>query len=98
MFRIATGFFTWDVYRWALVFFSAALLSWACVALCLKFCGGGLFPEKKGGVEVQAMFPAERFVTAFAKVFVLPWNDLPAGGLCGIAALFILFVIAVFTG
>lgn len=98
IFRIATGFFIWDVYKWLLVFLLPALLACLAVNSALKIRGGRLVPKKHHKVHDHAeMLPAERFAAAFSKTFVEPWGNLSASPLIGIAALTLLLVIAVFS-
>ena len=41
-FRISTGFFIWDVYRWLLVFLLSALVAWLVVNIAVRRRGGRL--------------------------------------------------------
>lgn len=98
-FRISTGFFIWDVYKWLLVFLLSALVAWLVVSIAVKRRGGRLFPEPRRRVQEQsAVLPVERFIAGFSRVFIEPWGELPSCGLFGIAALTILFVITIFLG
>ena len=94
--RISTGFFTWDVYKWLLVFLVAAAAGAAVVCLCARFAGSRTEPAREGGEVAFPMFPSERFIAAFAAVCFRPWRSTAAGGLCGIAALVLLFAAALF--
>ena len=94
--RISTGFFTWDVYKWLLVFLVAAAAGAAVVCLCARFAGSRTEPAREGGEAAFPMFPSERFIAAFAAVCFRPWRSTAAGGLCGIAALVLLFAAALF--
>ncbi|MDO5116624.1 MAG: hypothetical protein Q4D58_11090 [Synergistaceae bacterium] len=99
LFRIATGFFTWDVYKWALVFLTAALIVGLMVSLAAHLRGGRLLPlRRREEYEESRPFPLERLAAAFIDNCVSPWRDIAAGGLLGIAALTALFAVAVFTG
>ena len=60
--RISTGFFTWDVYKWLLVFFVAAAAGAAVVCLCARFAGSRTESAREGGEVAFPMFPSERFI------------------------------------
>lgn len=94
--RISTGFFTWDVYKWLLVFFVAAAAGGAVVALCARRTGSGTAPARDAKEPAFPMFPLERSLAEFAAVGFRPWRSMAAGGLCGIAALVVLFAVALF--
>ena len=94
--RIATGFFTWDVYKWLLVFLIAAAAGAALVSFCAHRSGGGTASERGESEASFPMFPSERFIAALATACFRPWRGMAAGGLCGIAALVLLFATALF--
>lgn len=98
-FRISTGFFIWDVYRWLLVFLLSALVAWLVVNIAVRRRGGRLFPEPAHNMqEHSGVLPVERFIAGFSRIFIEPWGELLSCGLFGIAALLILFVTAIFLG
>lgn len=94
--RIATGFFTWDVYKWLLVFLIAAAAGAALVSFCAHRSGVGTAYERGESEASFPMFPSERFIAALATACFRPWRGMAAGGLCGIAALVLLFATALF--
>ena len=94
--RIATGFFTWDVYKWLLVFLIAAAAGAALVSFFAHRSGGGTASERGESEASFPMFPSERFIAALATACFRPWRGMAAGGLCGIAALVLLFATALF--
>ena len=94
--RIATGFFTWDVYKWLLVFLIAVAAGAALVSFCAHRSGGGTASERGESEASFPMFPSERFIAALATACFRPWRGMAAGGLCGIAALVLLFATALF--
>lgn len=94
--RIATGFFTWDVYKWLLAFLIAAAAGAALVSFCAHRSGGGTASERGESEASFPMFPSERFIAALATACFRPWRGMAAGGLCGIAALVLLFATALF--
>lgn len=95
--RISTGFFTWDVYKWLLVFLLAAAAGVAVVCFCSHRAGSGTAPSRGNEETIFPMFPSERFIAAFAAACFRPWRSMAAGGLCGIAALVLLFAAALFS-
>ena len=98
-FRISTGFFIWDVYKWLLVFLLSALVAWLAVSVAVRRRGGRLFPEpRQSAQKSSAVLPVEIFIAAFSRLFIEPWGELPSCGIFGIAALVILFVTAIFLG
>lgn len=96
MLRISTGFFTWDVYKWLLVFLMAAACGAAAVSLCVRRSGGVVSPARSERAVAFPMFPSERFIAEVAASCFRPWRRAAASGLCGIAALVLLFAAAVF--
>lgn len=96
--RIATGFFTWDVYKWLLAFFIAAAAAAALVSFCAHRAGGKIMPLRDDDGEEVALpfFPSEGLIAALADSSFRPWRDNAAGGLWGIAALLLLFAAALF--
>lgn len=99
VFRISTGFFIWDVYKWLLVFLLSALVAWLAVSVAMRRRGGRLFPKPRQSAQKSAAaLPVETFIAAFSRLFIEPWGELPFCGILGIAALVILFVTAIFLG
>lgn len=97
LFRITTGFFTWDVYKWLMVFLFAAALFSAIIALSLRGRGGRLIYERKRRMmEYSEITQEELSVAAFAKLAIEPWIKSPYGGLLGILTLLLLFAAAIF--
>lgn len=96
-FRIVTGFFIWDVYKWLMVFLIAALMAGLAISLAIRSRGGRLISsELRRGMEYSGLFSCEITVAALVKLAVEPWSGRPAVGLFGIALLVLFFYIAIF--
>ncbi|MCF0247607.1 MAG: hypothetical protein HUJ86_03275 [Synergistes sp.] len=96
-FRISTGFYIWDVYKWLLVFMLSLFLVWLAVSLAVTRKGGWIFPEsEKEMPQKSRRLPIERALTYFTRNFIEPWESIPVCGLLGIAGLTLLFVTAIF--
>lgn len=97
LFRIATGFYIWDVYKWLSVFLFTAFAAALYISLCVRRRGGRLAPEKRGDrMDSAGAYPIERFGGAFVKVIMDPWEEMPSCGLIALAVFFIFFVVAIF--
>ncbi|MEG1824404.1 MAG: hypothetical protein RR501_06485 [Cloacibacillus sp.] len=97
LFRIATGFFIWDVYKWLSVFLLAAIILGFFISAAVRVHGGRLVREDRARrMEYSGVFDIERFAAAITKLTVEPWAEMPACGLICLAALVLFFAAAIF--
>lgn len=98
IFKISTGFFVWDVFKWLLLFAVTAFLFLCAVEHAVK--RGGVKLSDNGapaGDEPAAAFHSD-LARRFLEECIEPWTVLPLCPLFGIGALLLLFVTAIFPG
>ncbi len=98
LFRIATGFYTWDVYKWLSVFLFVGLAAGLLVSIAVRRHGGRLIHEagSTGTPDASRTFDIERFAAALTKIIIEPWAALPSCGLTALAVLTIFLAAAIF--
>lgn len=99
MFKLSSGYFTWNVSAWVLVFcFSAVIIS-ASISFFLNKRGMRYVPLSQTRTDCKDnVFAALGNVTVlFVNSFTSPWMNKPYAVMVGIFALTLLFIIAVYS-
>lgn len=97
LFRIATGFYIWDVYKWLSVFLLTAFAAGLYISVSVRYRGGRLVPERRGGkMDYSGLYPIERFGAEIARLIFNPWAKKPAAGLIALGVLAVFFYTAIF--
>ncbi len=100
IFRLETGYFVWNFFAWAGIFFFSALFF--CLFIYLrKTKVGGYFIKEEQAVLRDVNGSARNFenkVSDFKEKSFDPWLEKPFCHALTIVVLFVLFMIAIFSG
>ena len=99
MTTLETGFFIWNFAAWLKIFVFSSLFLCTIVFLIKKRTGGSLIDTKHvGECRKEEGTPFEQKILNFKRRALNPWFDLPSSHLITMSVIFLLFLVAIFSG